>query len=71
MRNECLGKVTEYELSVLRRLAMAQEKPEGGLKAPPHGIGLTEAVFLGLSLHATYAAYSRLVKSGPFDFRFG
>ena len=28
-------KVTKYELSILRRLAMAQEKPEGGLKGPP------------------------------------
>ena len=36
MRNECLEKVTKYELSILRRLAMAQEKPEGGPKRPPH-----------------------------------
>ena len=42
MHNECLGKVTEYELSVLQHLAMAQEKPEGGaLKAPlPLRVGL-------------------------------
>ena len=33
--NEKLGKVTKYELNIMRRLAMAQEKPEGGLKAPP------------------------------------
>ena len=34
MRKECLGKVTEYKLSVLRRLAMAEENLKGGLKAP-------------------------------------
>ena len=28
-------KVTKDELSILRRLAMAQEKLEGGLKGPP------------------------------------
>ena len=40
MRNECLEKVTKYELSILRRLAMAQEKPEGGpFRPPPPGIG--------------------------------
>ena len=35
MCNEYLGKVTKYELNVLWHLAMAQEKPEGGLFAPP------------------------------------
>ena len=45
MRNECLGKVTEYDISVLRRLTMAQEKPdEGALKAPPPGIGLNHSL---------------------------
>ena len=35
VRNECLGKVPEYGLAVLRHLAMTQENPEGGaLKAP-------------------------------------
>ena len=44
MSNECLEKVTKYELSILRRLAMAQEKPEGGAKSPPPPrIGLTLA----------------------------
>ena len=28
-------KDNKYELSILRRLAMAQEKPEGGLLGPP------------------------------------
>ena len=42
MHNECLGEVTEYKLSVLRRLAMTQEKPEGALKGTPPGIGLNE-----------------------------
>ena len=42
VRNECLENVIKYEMSILRRLAMAQEKPEGGggEKAPPPGIGL-------------------------------
>ena len=35
MRNECLEKVNKYELSISRRLAMAQEKPERGPKRPP------------------------------------
>ena len=44
MRNECVEKVTKYELSILRRLAMAQEKPGGEAKSPPpRRIGLTLA----------------------------
>ena len=36
VRNEWLGKVTKFGLDISRRLAMAQEKPEGGaFKAPP------------------------------------
>ena len=30
VRNECLEKVIKYELSILLRFAMTQEKPEGG-----------------------------------------
>ena len=38
MRNECLGKVTKYELKVLRYLRMVEEKlqvGEGALSPPP------------------------------------
>ena len=36
VRNEWLGKVTKFGIDISRRLAMAQEKPEGGaFKAPP------------------------------------